>query len=128
MNADKMETSITSETISQQTVCGEIEKPSNGQKFPEVVEKVPWTGNKDKECSNERITKIEQTGKDLNNARKVYFNLIKTQKMARTKRTVREGRRLLGEEPKRRERRWLRLPPSPLVWEYRRKYDISVLA
>ena len=29
MNADKMETAITSETISQQTVCGEIEKPND---------------------------------------------------------------------------------------------------
>ena len=55
--------------------------------FQKQLKKVPWTGNKDKECSNERITEIEKTCKDLNKARKVYFNLIKTQKMARTKQT-----------------------------------------
>ena len=43
---------------------------------------------------------MEQTGKDLNEARKVYFDLIKMQKMARmkhsvTKRVVREGKRPL---------------------------------
>ena len=63
-----------------------------------MAKKVPQTGNKDKEHGNERITEIEQTDKDLNKARKVYFDLIKMQKMAQmkhsvTKRVVREGKR-----------------------------------
>ena len=64
----------------------------------------------------------------MKNAREIYFNLIKTQKMARTKWTVREGRRPTRTKPKGRERRWLRLPTSPLVWEDRRKYNVSTLA
>ena len=88
MNTRYMETSIDSEMISQQTVCCEVGKSNNDCEFPEIAKKVPWTGNKDKEHSNGRITEIEQTGKDLNKARKVYFNLIKMQKMAQTKRTV----------------------------------------
>ena len=47
-------------------------------------------GNKDKEHSNERITEIEQIGKDLNKARKVYIDLVKSQKMARTKHTMKK--------------------------------------
>ena len=79
MNADKMETPITSETISQ-------------QKFPEIAKKVLQTGNKGKEHSNERITEIEQTDKDLNKARKVYFDSIKSQKksMAHMKYSVKK--------------------------------------
>ena len=41
MNAEMMETSITSETISQQTVCGEIEKPNNDCKLPKIAKKFP---------------------------------------------------------------------------------------
>ena len=47
-------------------------------------------GNKDKKHSNEGITKIEQTGKDLNKAREFYFDLVKSQKMARTKHTMKK--------------------------------------
>ena len=46
--------------------------------------------NKDKEETNEEITEIEQTRKDLNKARKVYSHLIKTQRMAQTKHIVKK--------------------------------------
>ena len=59
-----METSFTSEMISQQTVCREIERPNKYWKFTEVAKKVPHTCHKDKEQINERITEIEQTRKD----------------------------------------------------------------
>ena len=39
MNTENMEASITSEMISQQTVCGEIERPDENQKFPEIAQK-----------------------------------------------------------------------------------------
>ena len=58
MITENMETSITSETISQQTVCGEIERPDKDQNFPEIVKKVPQTCNKDKESSSEGIVEI----------------------------------------------------------------------
>ena len=94
-----METSITSETISQQTVCGEIERPNKDRKFPEIAKKVPQTCNKDKEQINEGITEIEQTKKDLNKTREVYFDLIKMQKMARMKLSVKRRVVQEGEDP-----------------------------
>ena len=98
MNTENMETSITSEMISQQTVCRDIERPNKDWKFTEIAKYVPQTCNKDKEQVNERITEIEQTRKDLNKAREVYFELIKMQKMTWTKHSVKkrvvcEGRR-----------------------------------
>ena len=57
------ETSITNEAISEETVCGEIERPNKDKKFPEVAKKVPCLCHTDKEQSNEGITEIEQTGK-----------------------------------------------------------------
>ena len=39
MNTENMETSITSEMISQQTVCSKIERPNKDQKFPEITNK-----------------------------------------------------------------------------------------
>ena len=39
MNTENMETSITSEMISQQTVSGEIERPNKDHKFPEITKK-----------------------------------------------------------------------------------------
>ena len=41
MNTKNMETSITSETISQNTICGEIERPNKGQEFPDIAIKGP---------------------------------------------------------------------------------------
>ena len=64
MNTTNMETSITSETISQQTVCGEMEVPNKDWKFPEIAKKVPHTCNKDKKLINGGITEIEQTQND----------------------------------------------------------------
>ena len=40
--------------------------------------------------SNEEITEIEQTRKNLIKAREVYFNYIQSQKMARTKHSVKK--------------------------------------
>ena len=77
-----METSITSDMILQQTVCREIERPNKDQEFPEIAKNVPQKCNKDKEQINEGITEIEQTRKDLNKAREVYFDLIKMQRIA----------------------------------------------
>ena len=47
MNTENMETSITSETISQQIICEEIEKNIKDHKFPEIAQKVPQTCNKE---------------------------------------------------------------------------------
>ena len=64
-----METSITSETISQQTICGETERPNKDQEFPEIAKKFPWASSNDNELdttqSNEEITEIKQTRKNL---------------------------------------------------------------
>ena len=56
----------------------------------EVAEKLSHLCHTDTEQSNEGITEIEQTGMDLNKAREVYIDLIKMQKMARMKSTVRK--------------------------------------
>ena len=37
-----------SETISKQTVCGEIERHGKDQKLPEIAKMIPFTYNKDK--------------------------------------------------------------------------------
>ena len=55
---------------------------------------------KDKEQINEGITEIEQTRKDLNKAREVYFDLIKMQSMSQTKYTVRKRVVWEGKTPK----------------------------
>ena len=100
-----METSITSEMVSQNTICREMRGSSKDHEFPKIAKKVPWASSKDKEHdkdqSSEGITEIEQTGKNVNKAREAYFNFIQSQKrqiMARTKhaakkRTVREDHR-----------------------------------
>ena len=89
-----METSITSEMISQQTICGEPEKPNKDCKFIEIAKKIPQTSHNDNELnqaqSKEHITEIEQTRKNLINAREVYFNYLSSQKMACTKYSVRQ--------------------------------------
>ena len=98
MNTENMETLITSETILQQTVCWEIERPNKDQKFLEVAKKVPHTCHTDTEQFNGGITESEQTQSNLNTPREVYFYLIKPQRMACTKHSpkkgmVREGRK-----------------------------------
>ena len=44
-----IETSITSEMVSQNTICGEIERPNKDWEFPEIAKRVPWASNKDNE-------------------------------------------------------------------------------
>ena len=81
-----METSITNETISQQTMCGE---PEHLSKDCELIEKVNDNESKQTQ-SKEQMTEIEQTRKNLTTAWKVYFNYLLPQKMAHTKHSVRE--------------------------------------
>ena len=92
-----MESSITREMVLQNTICGEIKGSTKDGDFPEIAKKVLWASNKDKELdkeqSNEGITEIDQTGKNVDKAREAYFNFVqsqKRQKMACTKRTVKE--------------------------------------
>ena len=67
MKTKIMETSIISETVSQNTICGEMKGSSKDWEFPEIVKKVPWATNKDKEHDkdqgSEGIMETEQTGK-----------------------------------------------------------------
>ena len=74
-----METSITSEMISQQTICGDNE----GLEL-----------TNDMEYSKEQ-TEFEKTQNNLKRAREVYFKYFPSQKMACTKATVRK-RAMLG--------------------------------
>ena len=67
-----MEMSITSETISQQTICGDNE----GLNL-----------NNDMEDSKEQ-TELERMQNNLKKAREVYFKYFSLQKMACTKATV----------------------------------------
>ena len=70
-----METSITSEMISQQTISGEPEHPNEDCKIIEI--------DNDSECkkaqSKEHITEIEQTRKNLIHAREVHFKYLSSQ-------------------------------------------------
>ena len=111
MNTRNMETSITSEIISQQTICGETKRSNKDQEFLEIAKKVQQTSNHDNAIdttqSNEEITEIKQTRKNLIRAKEVYFNYLQGQKINQTKyteekkRVVREGKR-----PPRREGAW----------------------
>ena len=78
--------------ISQQTICGETEKPNKDFKFLEIAKKIPWTSHNDNELnqaqSKEHITEIEQTRKNLIKAKEVYFNYLSSHKMAHTKYSV----------------------------------------
>ena len=67
-----MEMSITSETISQQTICGDNEGL-----------------NADVETNKEPI-KFEQKQKQLSKARDIHFKYLPSQRMARAKATVRQ--------------------------------------
>ena len=72
-----METSITSETISQQTICRESENI-------EIANDTDPKLNQSKDQME-----IEQTRKNLMQAQEVYFKYFSSQKMAHTKATVR---------------------------------------
>ena len=80
-----METSNTSEMISQETICGEPEHPNKDCKIIEIDN----DSELKKAQSKEHITKIEQTRKNLIHAREVYFMYLSSQKMAHTKSSVR---------------------------------------
>ena len=72
-----METSITSETVSPQTICGD----------PENIEIANDTESKLTQ-SKEQM-EIEQTRKNLMQAQEVYFKYLSSQRMACTKASVR---------------------------------------
>ena len=94
-----METSITSEMVSKNTICGKMKGSSKDREFPEIAKKVLQASSKDKDQSSEGITEIEQTGKHVNKARKAYFNFIQTQKrqkMARMRHTT--NKRMVRED------------------------------
>ena len=42
-----MELSITSEMVSQNTICGEVEGSSKDCEVPEIAKKAPWASSKD---------------------------------------------------------------------------------
>ena len=71
-----METSITSETISQETICGD----------PENIEIANDT--EPKLTQSKEQMEIAQTRKNLMQAREVYFKYFSSQKMAHTKSTI----------------------------------------
>ena len=81
-----METSITSETILQQTICGELDKPNKDHEYIEIARQVPQTSHNDNQPqSKEHITEIEQTRKNLIHAREAHFKYLSSPKMAHTK-------------------------------------------
>ena len=72
-----METSIISETISQQTICGELEN-------------IEITNDIDPKLDQSKdLMKIEQTRINLMQAWKVYFKYLSSQRLARIKSSVR---------------------------------------
>ena len=97
-----METSITSEMVSQNTICREIKGSTKDWEIPGIAKKVLWASNTDKEhdkdLSSEGITEIEQTAKNLNKARETYFNLIQTQKKSTAQMKHTAMKRTVGED------------------------------
>ena len=65
-----METSITSETISQQTICGDNEGLDADME------------------TNKELIKFEQKQNQLSKAREIYIKYFPSQKMVRTKATM----------------------------------------
>ena len=88
-----METSITSEMISQQTICGD---PENPNQYCTSIEIANDTEPK-KTQSKEQMTEIEQTRKNLIQAQKPYFKYLSSQKMAHTKSSM-KGRAVKGDK------------------------------
>ena len=73
-----METSNTSETVSQQTICGDPEKIEiDNDTEPKLTQ-------------SKEQTETEQTRKNLMNAWEVYFKYLSSQRMAHTKASVRQ--------------------------------------
>ena len=48
-----MEKSVTSETVSQNSISGEMKGHSKGSKVPEIAEKLLRVPSKDKECDDD---------------------------------------------------------------------------
>ena len=96
MKTKIMEISITSEMVSQNTICRGIKGSNKDCKFLEIAKKVQHASNPDKEHdkdqSSEGITEIEQTGKNLKKVREAYFNFLQMQKrqMVHTKSSVKK--------------------------------------
>ena len=80
-----METSITSEMIYQQTICREPENPNQDH---EVIE-IDNDNELKQDQSKEQMTEIEQTRKNLIQAREIYFKYPPSQKMVHTKSSLR---------------------------------------
>ena len=82
MKSKIMETSVTSETVSQNTIYGEMEGSSKDLEVPEIAIKVQRASSKDKGHDDyqsreiEGVTEIEQTGKNLNRVKEAYFNFL----------------------------------------------------
>ena len=79
-----MGTSIISEMISQQTVCGDPENPNQDCKFIEIANDTEPKQTQ----SKEQMIEIAQIRKNLMQAWKAYFKYLSSQKMACTKVTV----------------------------------------
>ena len=79
-----METSITSEMIPQQTICGDPENPNQDHEFIEIANDTELNQTQSKELK----TEIEQTRKNLIQAWKVYFKYLSSQRIAHTKLTI----------------------------------------
>ena len=82
-----METSITSEMISQQTICGDPENPYQDHEFIEIAND---TEHKQAQ-SKEQVTEIIQTRTNLMQAWRAYFKYLSSWKMAHTKSSVKRG-------------------------------------
>ena len=86
MKTKVMETSITSETVSHDTISGKMEGPSKDSKVPETAKEVPRVPSKDKDhdedwgSDKDRETEIEEMGTNLSKVRGAYFNFLSTQR------------------------------------------------
>ena len=88
-----METSITSERVSQQTICGD----------PESLNLEITNDTESKQTQSKDQMEIEQTQKNLIKARDAYFKYFPSQRMAHTKFSIRwramEGGKVLIPPP-----------------------------
>ena len=81
-----METPITSEMISQQTICGEPENHNQDHEFIEIS-----NDNKLRQAqSKEQVTEIKQTRKKSNQCKEVYFYYFLPQKKTHTKHSIKQ--------------------------------------
>ena len=128
MKTKVMGSSITSKTVSQDTISGEnIVKEPIWNKMLEIAKKVLRVPSKDKEqidnrgirkpnylpeSNKEGETELEWRGKDLNHAREVYIDLIWTQEQ--TKKSIARTKHITKKRTGRDDYRWPRVRPSQL--------------